>query len=105
VSRSIGLTVGSALSAAILLANTRPRHQLPDASAFTVTLFVAAGFCIMTGLICYVLPGGAMGEGRQMDAAQRVELNLLMEGEAELGGTGTGSSDVPQTNNEPRNTR
>jgi MFS family permease len=59
VVRSIGLTVGSALSAAVLLAHTQPGHALPDVNGFVVTLIIAAALCLATAVVSFVLPGRA----------------------------------------------
>ena len=57
VVRSIGLTLGSALSAAVLMANTSPGASLPDVEGFRVALIIAAGLCLVTVVVSYVLPG------------------------------------------------
>jgi MFS family permease len=59
VVRSIGLTVGSALSAAVLMAHTRPGQALPDVGGFEVALIIAAALCLATGVVSFVLPGRA----------------------------------------------
>ena len=59
VVRSIGLTVGSALSAAVLTAHTRPGQGLPDAGGFEVALIIAAALCLATAVVSFVLPGRA----------------------------------------------
>jgi MFS family permease len=59
VVRSIGLTVGSALSAAVLLAHTRPGQALPDVNGFVVTLIIAAALCLATAVVSFALPGRA----------------------------------------------
>jgi predicted MFS family arabinose efflux permease len=57
VVRSIGLTVGSALSAAILMAHTRHGQALPDVDGFEVALILAAALCLVTAAVSFVLPG------------------------------------------------
>jgi hypothetical protein len=57
VVRSIGLTVGSALSAAILMAHTRHGHALPGVDGFEVALILAAVLCLVTAAVSFVLPG------------------------------------------------
>jgi hypothetical protein len=59
VVRSIGLTVGSALSAAVLMAHTRPGRALPDVDGFKVALIIAAALCLATAVVSFVLPGRA----------------------------------------------
>ncbi len=57
VVRSIGLTVGSALSAAVLMAHTSPGASLPNVEGFQVALIIAAGLCLVTAVVSYILPG------------------------------------------------
>jgi MFS family permease len=57
VVRSIGLTVGSALSAAVLRAHTRRGHTLPNLEGFRLALIIAAGLCLATAVVSYTLPG------------------------------------------------
>jgi MFS family permease len=57
VVRSIGLTLGSALSAAVLTAHTRHGQALPGADGFTEALIIAAVLCLATGVVSFVLPG------------------------------------------------
>src|ERR1700689_3419183 len=57
VVRSIGLTVGSALSAAVLMAHTRPDQALPDVDGFKVALILAAALCLVAAAVSFVLPG------------------------------------------------
>ena len=59
VVRSIGLTVGSALSAAVLLAHTRHGQALPDVDGFKEALIIAAALCVATGVVSFVLPRAA----------------------------------------------
>jgi len=59
VVRSIGLTVGSALSAAVLMAHTRHGQALPDVDGFKAALIIAAALCLATGVVSFVLPGRA----------------------------------------------
>ncbi len=57
VVRGIGLTVGSALSAAVLMAHTGHGQALPDADGFKVALIIAAALCVATAVVSFVLPG------------------------------------------------
>src|SRR3984957_15890487 len=59
VVRSIGLTVGSALSAAVLMAHTRPGQALPAVDGFEVALIIASALCLATAVVSFVLPGRA----------------------------------------------
>jgi predicted MFS family arabinose efflux permease len=57
VVRGIGMSVGSALAAAVLMAHTRPGHTFPNVGGFRVALLIAAGLAGATAVISYVLPG------------------------------------------------
>jgi MFS family permease len=86
VIRSIGLAVGSALSAAVLLAHTPHDQVLPDVGGFTLTLIIAAGLCVVTAVVSFVLPGRrASSSDFTVDEDDR---EALMKGEAELAGAG-----------------
>ena len=88
VVRSIGLTVGSALSAAVLMAHTRPGQALPDAAGFKVALIIAVAMCLATGVVSFVLPGRASSLPSALTGGEEADLEMLMKDEAELGGTG-----------------
>jgi MFS family permease len=88
VVRSIGLTVGSALSAAVLMAHTRPGQALPDAAGFKVALIIAAAMCLASGVVSFVLTGRASSLPSALTAGEEADLEMLMTDEAELGGTG-----------------
>jgi len=87
VVRSIGLTLGSAVSAAVLTAHTPTGQALPDVGGFRDTLLIAAGICVATAAASFVLPGRdrerGLGHGTPRDPA----LEAAME-EAELAGAG-----------------
>jgi predicted MFS family arabinose efflux permease len=57
VVRSIGLSVGSALAAAILAASTPAGRIIPRFGGFHVTLLVASLLSVVAAVISYVLPG------------------------------------------------
>ena len=61
VVRGIGLSVGSALGAAVLLAHTRHGQTLPSVGGFRVALLIAAGLGVATAVISFVLPGKTPG--------------------------------------------
>jgi MFS family permease len=88
VVRSIGSSVGSALSAAVLLAHTRPGQALPDVDGFKVTLIIAAALCLATAVVSFVLPGSASSLRNDLAADEERDLELVMKDEAELAGTG-----------------
>jgi MFS family permease len=88
VVRSIGLTLGSAVSAAVLMAHTRPGQALPDVAGFRDTLLIAAAICAATAIISFVLPGRTAERRPAATADERKELEEIMEEEAELAGAG-----------------
>ncbi len=88
VVRSIGLTLGSAVSAAILMAHTRPGQTLPDAAGFRDTLLIAAGICAATAVISFVLPGRTADTSPATPPGEREELEEIMKEEGELAGAG-----------------
>jgi MFS family permease len=59
VVRSIGFTVGSALSAAVLMAHTRRGQALPTVGGFELALIIATAICLATAVVGFVLPGRA----------------------------------------------
>jgi MFS family permease len=87
VLRNIGLSTGSALGAAILVAFTHPGHTFPTVGGFHTALLVASGLCLVTAVISYVLPGPTTGGPAQSDALAEREI-LIMEEEGELAATG-----------------
>jgi MFS family permease len=86
VVRSIGLTVGSALSAAVLMAHTRHGQALPDADGFKAALIIAAALCLATGVVSFVLPGRAPSPPSALTVGEE---------EAELGGAGLAAGEEP----------
>jgi predicted MFS family arabinose efflux permease len=96
VVRSIGLTVGSALAGAVLLANTRHGQALPDVNGFKVALLIAAALCLITAVVSFVLPGRTPSSPpvALADGAAR-DLEVLMVDEAELAPTGLVAGEEP----------
>jgi MFS family permease len=88
VVRALGVTVGSALSAAVLMAHTPHGEALPNGDGFTVALFLAGGLCLATAVVSFVLPGRALSGSGTLTARDEKELELRMKDEAELVGTG-----------------
>ena len=80
VIRSIGLSLGSALAAAVLIGFTAPGHIYPSYQGFRVTLIVATVLCAMTALVSYLLPG------RVTDTMP--DVNEMMKEEGEIGAVG-----------------
>jgi MFS family permease len=95
VVRSIGLTVGSALSAAVLLSHTRHGQSLPDVSGFKVALIIASALCLATALVSFVLPGRVPSGRNALTAAEERDLEVVMKDEAELGGMGLIAGEEP----------
>ena len=81
--RSVGLSVGSALAAAILTANTARGGAIPHLHGFRDTLLVAAALSVAAGAVGYLLPGRLPTlSAAETEAVQRIE-----EEEAELAAT------------------
>jgi MFS family permease len=57
VLRSIGLSIGSALAAAILAIFTARGRLYPDVTGFRTALIVGGIVCLLTAVVSYVLPG------------------------------------------------
>src|SRR5580693_6827935 len=95
VVRSIGLTVGSALSAAVLMSHTRHGQSLPDVDGFKVALIIAAGLCVATAVVSFALPGKASSRRNGLTVGGERDLEEVMKDEAELGGTGLIAGDEP----------
>jgi MFS family permease len=83
VLRSIGLSVGSALAAAILMTNTPPGQIFPHFEGFHLTLLVASAVAVVAAVLSYLLPGRSAPQSSPVSA----EVERMMEEEAELGGT------------------
>jgi MFS family permease len=82
--RSVGLSLGSALSAAILAAYTHHGHIYPTAEGFQITLLTASAICVGTAVLSYLLPGPP---GRYTQPISE-ELEHLLEQEAEAAAVG-----------------
>jgi MFS family permease len=94
VVRSIGLTVGSALAAAVLLANTRHGQALPDVNGFKVALIIAAALCLATAVVSFVLPG-RMPSSLALTRGAEQDRQMLMADGAELATTGLVAGEEP----------
>jgi len=88
VLRNIGLSVGSALGAAILLAHTSPGHVYPSIRGFQESLLACALLGVLTAVVSFILPGrpstGSI-ESRQREGSK---IRTIMREEAELAGAG-----------------
>ena len=92
VLRNVGLSVGSALGAAVLLGYTHHGHIYPEIDGFRAVLFVSAGLGFATALLSFVLPGHTVAAVPASDH-DRAAVDELMEEEAELAGAGLMLSD------------
>jgi MFS family permease len=82
--RSVGLSVGSALAAAILTAYTHPGHTYPLAEGFQITLLIASALCAGTAALSYLLPGRM--SSRDQSIGEEVEHLLEQEAGAAAAG-------------------
>lgn len=90
LTRSIGFSVGSALSAVVLAANTPSRAAYPSWSGYRAGLLLGVLLWLATAVISFVVPalthpGDTDGGGSS--AAEPAD-ELLMEESGELGGGG-----------------
>jgi MFS family permease len=83
VVRSIGLSLGSALAAAVLVTFTARGHIYPTYEGFRVTLIIATALCVITAVASYVLPGPAVVV---VGSPERAEEMAEEEGEVEAAG-------------------
>jgi MFS family permease len=91
VLRSIGLSVGSAFSAAVLTAYTHSGHSLPTEEGFGIALYISSALCLLTAVLSYVLPGKVPVRPVTSDE----EVDEFMEEAAELAGGGVMLSAEP----------
>jgi MFS family permease len=57
--RSIGLAMGSAISAVVLAAYTPTGSLLPSVDGFRMAMLLGAGLCLATAVLSWVLPGAS----------------------------------------------
>ncbi|MGD0879974.1 MAG: MFS transporter [Acidimicrobiales bacterium] len=84
VLRNIGLSIGSALGAAVLLANTSTGHTYPDVTGFRVVLLVSTGLGVLTAVLSFVLPGTTASPTTVPRAEGLDDTEVRMEEEALL---------------------
>jgi MFS family permease len=88
VLRNIGLSVGSALGAAVLSSFTHSGHTFPTVGGFRTALIIASALCLATAVISYVLPG-AQANRATVPADDALDAELaIMEEESEVVGAG-----------------
>jgi MFS family permease len=90
VLRSIGLSLGSALAAAVLTSYTSSGHTYPAFQGFRITLLIAAGLCLTTAVFSFVLPGTPP----ELPQPLNKELENLMRGESKVEAVGLMLSDT-----------
>lgn len=86
VLRNIGLSVGSALGAAILLSYTHRGAIYPPVGGFTTSLLISACLGVTTAFVSYLLPG--RNRDRRAGVVAEREIEILSVEEAELAGAG-----------------
>jgi len=94
VLRNVGLSIGSAAAAAILLAFTHPGEHYPSKAGFQVSLFTAVALSLLAAVLSYVLPGREQVPREDLDEEERRSVLLLMEEESELAASSVMRSDA-----------
>jgi MFS family permease len=84
VLRNIGLSVGSAFGAAVLLGYTAHGATFPDLGGFRVALLLSTGLAVLTAVLAFVLPGGAGSEPLPAPTEVLGPLEVRMQEEALL---------------------
>jgi MFS family permease len=84
VLRSIGLSLGSALAAAVLISFTKSGKTYPTYEGFRVTLIIATALCLSTAVLSFLLPGKSAGTPTPPTPA----IKELMQEEALVEGAG-----------------
>lgn len=74
VLRTIGCSVGSAMSAAVLTAHTFASSPLPTNQGYTVGALIALGMCALTAVISWLLPTRRSGLAASDPPEQDVDL-------------------------------
>ena len=73
VVRYIGFSLGSALAASLLAANTPAGSQLPDLTGYTTITWVGIAICVLAAIVAWVLPGSSAGAGPRPEQLRREE--------------------------------
>lgn len=81
VLRSIGLSVGSALGATVLLSYTRPGAIYPAVGGFTTSLIISAILGVATAMVSFVLPGRKTARLGPPAHEREVEIVSIEKGE------------------------
>jgi MFS family permease len=84
VVRYIGFSIGSALAASVLAAETPAGSQLPRLAGYTTVIWIGIAICVVAAVLGWVLPGRTAGRGTEPDAAER----RRQEEDAELASAG-----------------
>jgi predicted MFS family arabinose efflux permease len=82
VLRNIGLSVGSATGAAVLLGYTKSHQIFPEVGGFRAALFVSAALGVATAVVSFVLPGKEARPER-LPNHENLELEIVTENDAE----------------------
>jgi len=88
VLRNIGLSVGSAFGAAILLAHTGPGATYPSLDGFRTALLISAGLGLLTAILSFVLPGSTNASTGTHRTGERDAIEVRMSEEALLEASG-----------------
>jgi MFS family permease len=88
VLRNIGLSVGSAFGAAVLLGYTPHGATFPDLGGFRVALLLSTALTVLTAVLAFVLPGRAAPPTVPGPTAVLDPLEVRMQEEALLEGGG-----------------
>jgi MFS family permease len=88
VLRNIGLSVGSALGAAVLLGYTRHGDIYPEIGGFRAVLLISAGLGVATAVLSFILPGHVASPRPAFSDRDHTAFDVLLAEEAELAGAG-----------------
>jgi len=86
VLRNIGLSVGSAFGAAVLLGYTPQGSTYPDLDGFRVALLLSAALALLTAVLAFVLPGRPAPGPAHGAGTDPVEVRMEEEALLEAGG-------------------